>query len=294
MAPASPQILRQRSDGVVYSRSAMRAFLLPSVLTLAACGSPSAPHGGDAGGDPGGDASGPGDAPPEIRDGGTRDARASDDGGLPADGGPADGGMPHDGGVLLDGGLPLDGGSAPDAPPPMGPISGGPCASGAAGQTAYRIRFAGNGSGSTAYVVYEVNGLPDPTDHAGVYGTSIGYTPQFVDVFLAQGGVRLDGGNFIDLELSTVGLASIQSATLSIYGRSFHTTASGSFHWQSFDGVGAAPVNLVSNAAPYAWYSADMTSEISAGDDGVLLRIKAGPSSGVLVVNRIEICMQAS
>jgi hypothetical protein len=36
-----------------------------------------------------------------------------------------------------------------------------------------------------------------------------------------------------------------------------------------------------------------MTTEIDAGDAGVLLRIKAGPSSGSLVVNRIELCMQA-
>lgn len=113
-------------------------------------------------------------------------------------------------------------------------------------------------------------------------------------MFLGDGGLVLDGSNFVDLELFTVGLASIQSATLSIFGRSFNTTASGSFRWQSFDGVGAAPSNLVSNSAPYEWYGADMTTEISAGGDGVLLRIKAGPSSGVLVVNRIEICMQAS
>lgn len=37
-----------------------------------------------------------------------------------------------------------------------------------------------------------------------------------------------------------------------------------------------------------------MTTEISAGNNGVLLRIKAGPSSGALIVNRIEICMTAT
>jgi hypothetical protein len=37
-----------------------------------------------------------------------------------------------------------------------------------------------------------------------------------------------------------------------------------------------------------------MTAAISAGNNGVLIRIKAGPSSGSLVVNRIEICMQAT
>jgi hypothetical protein len=181
----------------------------------------------------------------------------------------------------------------PDAP--TGIITGGPCLSGRPGATAYRIRWAGNGSGSTAYVVYEGNGLPDHSrDHAAAYGYQIGFTPTFEDVFLAQGGLRLDGSDFVDIELTTVGLSSITNATLSIYGRSFNTTTSGSFHWQTFEGTGAAPSNLVSNSAPYQWYSADMTTEISPGNSGVLLRIKAGPSSGVLVVNRIEICMTAT
>ena len=94
--------------------------------------------------------------------------------------------------------------------------------------------------------------------------------------------------------LTTVGVATISNATLSVYGRSFNTTAPGSFHWQTFDGTGAAPTNLVSNSAPYQWYSAAMTTEISPGDNGVLVRIKAGPSSGSLIVNRIEICMTAT
>lgn len=238
---------------------------------------------------------------------GTRDPRAQgpDDaaGGADAAGEVVDA-APHDG-ALADASTATDASSGADAfvadalvpidAAPLGPITGGPCLSGAAGQTAYRIRWAGNGPGSTAYVVYEVNGLPDRSrDHAGAFGYQIGYTPRFDDVFLGDGGLVLDGSNFVDLELSTVGVASIQSATLSIFGRSFNTTASGSFHWQSFDGVGAAPTNLVSNVAPYEWYGADMTTEISPGDDGVLLRIKAGPSSNVLVVNRIEICVQAS
>ncbi len=181
----------------------------------------------------------------------------------------------------------------PDAQ--VGVLSGGPCMSGVAGVTAYRIRWAGNGSGSTAYVVYEKNGLPDHSrDRARALGYQIGYTPTFEDIFLAQGGLRLDGSNFVDIELTTVGVSTITNATLAIYGRSFNTTASGSFHWQTFDGTGAAPTNLVSNAAPYQWYSADMTTEISPGDNGVLVRIKAGPSSGALIVNRIEICMTAT
>lgn len=38
----------------------------------------------------------------------------------------------------------------------------------------------------------------------------------------------------------------------------------------------------------------DLTPAIVAGDSGVLIRIKAGPNSGVLVVHRVELCMQAS
>jgi len=173
-----------------------------------------------------------------------------------------------------------------------GIITGGPCLSGAPGATAYRVRWLDGVN--LAYVGYEVNGLPDKSrDHTGAYGYTIGFTPGYVDPYLGPGGLGLDSSCFVDIELSTVGLSQIQSATLSVYGRSYAVSSSGSFNWQTFDGTGAAPTNLVSNVTPYAWYSADMTTEISPGDDGVLLRIKAGPSSNSLVVNRIELCMEA-
>ena len=181
----------------------------------------------------------------------------------------------------------------PDAAPPPPILTGGPCLSGAPGSTAYRVRWLD--AGGTAQVSYEVNGLPDKSrDHTGAYGYQIGFKPSFVDPFLGAGGLQLNSSSFVDIELSTKGLTSIQSATLSILGRSYNTTTSGSFHWQTFDGVGAAPSGLVHNSAPYEWYSADMSSELSPGDDGVLLRIKAGPPSGSLVVHRIELCMEAS
>ena len=177
-----------------------------------------------------------------------------------------------------------------DAAP--GVISGGPCLSGAAGATAYRIRW--SDGGGTAEVVYEVDGLPDHTrDHAGAYGYQIGFTPSFVDPYLGDGGLQLDDSDFVDLEITTSGVASITQATLAIYGRSFDTTTSGSFNWQTFVGTGTSPTDSVSNVAPYEWYTADMTTEIAAEDANTLVRIKAGPSSGVLVVNRIEICMIA-
>src|SRR5205085_8394148 len=126
------------------------------------------------------------------------------------------------------------------------------------------------------------------------YGYTIPFSPQYVDTALAQGGVLLDSSDFIDIELSTLGITSISSATLAIYGRSYNTTTSGSFNWMTFDGFDQTPSNLVSNSAPYAYYRGDMTTEISPNDNGVLIRIKAGPSSNTLVVNRIEICMQAT
>jgi hypothetical protein len=237
--------------------------------------------------------------------GGTDAANGAADGPLADAGGGGDGGgrdaMTMDGGgrdaAAMDGGghdaAPPDA-RPPDARPPDagGALTGGPCLSGAAGQTAYRIRWADGGG--TAYPVYEVDGLPDTSrDKAGAYGYQIGFTPAFVDPYLGDGGLQLDDSDFVDLEISTAGLSGIDSATLSIYGRSYNVTTSGSFSWQTFDGSGAAPTNLVSNVAPYQWYSADMTTEISPGDSGVLIRIYAGPSSDSLVVNRVELCMQA-
>jgi hypothetical protein len=172
-------------------------------------------------------------------------------------------------------------------------ITGGPCLSGMPGQTGYRIRW--QNGGGTATPVYEVNGLPDHSrDHTGAYGYQIGFTASYVDQFLGPGGLQLDGSDFVDLELTTAGVSSISHATLSIYGRSYNTTTSGSFNWQTFVGTGASPTNLVSNAAPYQWYSADMTTELAPNDASTLIRIKAGPSSGALVVNRIELCITGS
>lgn len=174
----------------------------------------------------------------------------------------------------------------------VGIITGGACISGTAGATAYRVRFAD--AGGTAQVVYEVDGLPDHSrNHAAAYGYQIGFTPSFVDPYLGVGGLQLDSSDFVDLEITTAGISSIQNATISIFGRSFDTTTNGGFNWQTFVGTGATTDDFVSNIAPYRWYSADFTTEIRPGDNGVLVRVKAGGLSGVLVVNRIEICMQA-
>ena len=223
-----------------------------------------------------GDDTGGDDDPPR------HDASSTSDGSMTG----GDGGGTGDGSVT-------GGDASTNTDAPIGIISGGPCLSGQPGQTAYRMRWAQ--SGSTAYPVYEVNGLPDKSrDKTGAYGYQIGFTPSYVDPFLAQGGLQLNSSSFVDIELSTVGVSAIQSAKLAIYGRSFNTTASGSFHWQTFDGTGTTATNAVSNSAPYQWYAGDMTTEVSPNDNSVLVRIKAGPSSNSLVVNRIELCMQAN
>jgi hypothetical protein len=225
-----------------------------------------------------GDDTGGGDDEPPRHDASTTDSSTTTGG---------DGGVTGSDGSVTG----SDGGGGNDAP--IGVITGGPCLSGQPGQTAYRMRW--GQSGSTAYPIYEVNGLPDKSrDKTGAYGYQIGFTASYVDPFLAQGGLQLNSSSFVDIEISTMGISSIQSAKLALYGRSFNTTASGSFNWQTFDGTGSTPTNAVSNVAPYAWYAGDMTTEISPGDNGVLLRIKAGPNSGSLVVNRIELCVQAN
>jgi hypothetical protein len=214
---------------------------------------------------------------------------AIDGGGSGAIDGGGGGAIDGGGGGAIDGG---GGGAIDGGGGGVGIITGGPCLSGASGASAYRVRFAN--AGGQAQVIYEGNGLPDTSrDHTGVYGYQIGFTSSFVDTFLAEGGLQLNSSSFVDIEISTLGVSSIQSATLSIYGRSYNTTTSGSFHWQTFSGVGSAPTNLVANSAPYEWYSADMLTEIEPNDDSVLLRIKAGPSSGSLAVNRIELCLEA-
>ena len=158
-----------------------------------------------------------------------------------------------------------------------------------------RFRWAGNGPNSTAYPVYELNNLPDKSNwKVGAYSQSIGFKPKFTDTFLGKGGLELSGTVFIDVDMSTVGLSSIKSVTLSILGRSFNTTTSGSFTWQTFKGTGASPSGGVSNAAPYKWYGANATAAFTPGDGGIKLRIKAGGPSGSLVVNSVEVCFDAS
>lgn len=203
----------------------------------------------------------------------------------------------HDAGArdagLADAGL-ADAG-ARDAGHDAGPITTGDCISGATGTHAVRFQWTGSRPGSTAYVVYERDQLPDTSRwRVTAASTSIGYTPVFDDTYLGEGGLDLEGTTFIDVELSTVGLTSIRNVTIAIYGRSFATTTSGSFEWQTFGGTGSSPYGSIANSTPYEWYRADATSEFSPDDSGVLLRLRAGGPSDALIVNRVEICFDAS
>ena len=157
-----------------------------------------------------------------------------------------------------------------------------------------RFRWDGSTSGSTAYVRYDVNTLPSPGGwHVSAADSGFGFTPTFVDPFLGEGGLDLSGSTFMDIELSTVGLSTIRGVTIGIYGRSFAVSTSGSFEWQTFDDIGATPTNAVSNIPPYAWTTADATTAFTAGDPGVYLRLRPGPSSDSLVVAAVEICFDA-
>ncbi|MEM9194044.1 MAG: hypothetical protein AAGF12_33020 [Myxococcota bacterium] len=186
-----------------------------------------------------------------------------------------------------------DSGAGGDATTDAGPPLRG-CISGATGTHALRFRWDGSTSGGRASVVYETNTLPDTSRwRVTAASSSIGYRPVFRDPFLGKGGLELSGTVFIDVELSTGGLGSVSDATLAVYGRSYNTTTSGSFTWQTFDGTGASPRGGVSNVAPYRWYRADATAALPAGNNGTLLRIRAGPPSGALIVHRVEVCFTA-
>ena len=211
------------------------------------------------------------------------------------------GGTGASGGTSGSGGTGGSGGSATGGRGGAGGTGGaagtggsGTCISGATGTHAVRLRWTGTSSGSTASVVYEANTLPDTTRwHVSAGSTSIGFTPVFVDTALASGGLDLEGDVFMDVEISTAGLTAINRVAIAVYGRSYNTTTSGSFTWQTIDGMGAAPTNLVSNVAPYKWYAADATTEFAPGETGALIRLRAGPSSNALAVNGVEICFDA-
>jgi hypothetical protein len=218
--------------------------------------------------------------------GGTADLRA-----------PADMGATADFAVPADLAAPADFATRPDlaAPADMatGSITGGPCQSGARGATALRVHW--SNSGGTAVVNYDVHGLPDTSRWKVTAYGMIGFMPTFVDIPLGGGGgLQLDSSDFIDIELSTAGVHHLNSVTLSLFGRSYSVDTDGSFTWQTATGSNATDIDSLSNVVPYHWTSGDATTEIGADDGTLLIRVRAGADSNSLVVNRLEICMDAS
>ncbi len=230
-------------------------------------------------------------------DGGTTDASTSDSG--TTDSGAMDSGT--DASIDSGSDASMDSGTdaAIDAPtdaPSDTAIARGDCISGAEGTHAVRFYWRGSGSGSRAWVDYDVNELPDTSRwRAGAFSRgSVGYTPVFTDPFLGDGGLQMSGTVFMDLELSTAGLSSIRNVTIALLGRSFNTTSPGAYSWMSFDGAGATPRGFVSNSAPYEWYPANATTAFRPGNAGVLLRISPEGPSNSLVVHAVELCFDAS
>ena len=170
------------------------------------------------------------------------DDGSNGDGG-PSDGGPTTDGAPNkDGGVGNDGAAGNDGGgsdsgtldaSAADSSDASPPLLGPPCSHGP-GFVAWKFHY--NGSTSAITDVYS---LPDKSNWQAVPA----YATMFSDA-LHGGGIQIGGGNWILIRYSVSGMSTIKSATLSVYGRSYDTTTSGSFNaWSPIYGDNASPTN---------------------------------------------------
>jgi hypothetical protein len=166
-----------------------------------------------------------------------------------------------------------------------GTITGGPCQSGAVGQTAWRFSFRGPGTSAS----WDVYGLPDKSSYSAsaVYSTSYGDSSH-------GGGIEIGSGNWILILYSVTGLHTIRSASVSVYGRSYDTTTSGSFEaWTPTYGSAATPTDSMSNAWPYAWTTVDFTGYVNPGDPPAStgIRLYSGPSSSTIVVHTVELCI---
>lgn len=164
-------------------------------------------------------------------------------------------------------------------------ISGPPCVNGP-GFAAFRFHYDSSGSQSP---VLDAFGLPDSSNWEAVpvYSTSI------VDPGNG-GGLEIGQGNWILIRYSLAGLHQIHGARFSVFGRSYDTTASGSFDaWSPIYGDAPSPPDSVSNAWPYAWTTIDYSGHLAVGDDPGLtgIRLYSGPSSNTLVIHAVELCI---
>ena len=168
---------------------------------------------------------------------------------------------------------------------PVGPVTGGPCASGASGATLLRVRI--DDVQGQAEVVYEADGTANHAGYAGIYGYVVGFTPAYFDD-IGGGGLSLDSHDFVDLTTSTAAISHLQTMTVAIYGRAIagHT----GWHWQSSLAAGQTAVDLVGDTVPYAWYTADVTPAFQAGDGHAFVRIKTLDSQNAIIASRIELC----
>ncbi len=172
------------------------------------------------------------------------------------------------------------------ASPPTDLSGKSPCTRGA-GWTAFRFHYMGSTSASIDTI-----GLPDRSNFQAV-----AVYPTTFDDALHGGGINIASGNYILIRFSLDGLTRISGATLSVYGRSYNTTTSGSFRAKSpIHGEISSPTNSVSNAWPYAWTAVDYLGNVAVGDDKGLTGIQlfAGPSSSNLIINTVELCLDAS
>jgi hypothetical protein len=160
-----------------------------------------------------------------------------------------------------------------------------PCLNGV-GWAAFRFKY----EGSTDAIV-DAFGLPDDSNWEAdaVYPTSFETDP-------GGGGIEIADDNYILIRFSLVGLSVIRSATLSMYGRSFSVDTDGSFDaWSPLYGDIASSTDSVSNAWPYAWTAVDYTANVHVGDpkDSTGIEFKPGPDSDDLLINTVELCMDA-
>lgn len=238
------------------------------------------------------------------------------EGGNYGDGGTADLRTPHDLSVMTDGGdpddlslgsdlamatdlaglgdfsapfdftVPADMSLPPDLSRPPDMSTRPPCMRGT-GWAAFRFHYSGSTSASI-----DALGLPDRSNFEAVPARSTSFTDA-----LHGGGIEIASGNWILIRFSVVGLTSIRGATLSVYGRSYNTGASGSFDaWSPIYGSIKSPTNSISNAWPYTWTSVDYSGNVKIGDAPGLtgIRLYAGPSSNDLVINTVELCLDAT
>jgi hypothetical protein len=240
-----------------------------------------------------------GDAP------GTQDGAAADaDSGHPSEASHEDGGAASDASIDADAAIDADGGTGDDGmdadasdgdasddaadatlDASDGGIVGPPCMWGS-GWTAWRFHYDAN-DGTNA--ILDVYSLPDNSNWEAVPA----FPTQFDDG-LHGGGLSLGSGNWILIRYSVAGLTQINGATLTVYGRSYDVSASGSYDaWAPLYGDDAAPTDSLSNAWPYSSDSIDFTGSVHVGDDPNLtgIRLYSGPSSNSLIVNTVELCI---